>query len=313
VNLVRFALLVACLSASPTADALESSAPSKSDRPAIGILGASASAGFGVRIVGPGGDGPGLVGTRLSEIVLAIEDPPSIVVRDWSTASFFTRPLEIGPSAVRRCLENSPDAVLAIDFLFWFAYGVFDAKGDRIVEESQRDGLFEFGLSLLDSIKVPILVGDLPDMRGANPRMLSRWDVPSVETLDRLNNRLRAWANAKPNVRIFPLGERTRMALEDRGPPTTRPHVAGPRERIGDSSEVARSTDVPSPALVQRDRLHPTFEGLVLMAEAAILAMDGVPAFAQLTAAIGTDGSMPVTDRVRARLLGENAVPAASP
>ncbi|MGA1497830.1 MAG: hypothetical protein ACO38Y_08460, partial [Steroidobacteraceae bacterium] len=46
-------------------------------------------------LVGPGGDGPGAVGTRLCDIVLAIEDPPPVVVRDWSTASFFTRPLEI--------------------------------------------------------------------------------------------------------------------------------------------------------------------------------------------------------------------------
>jgi hypothetical protein len=311
--LAGIVLLAGSLGAAYPANAIESHLRSTTDRPTIGILGASASAGFGVTIVGPAGDGPGVVGTRLSEIVLAIEDPPSIVVRDWSTASFFTRPLEIGPSAVQRCLQNPSDAILAIDFLFWFAYGDLDAKGEPIVEESQRDGLFEVGLSLLDSIEVPILVGDLPDVRGASPRMLSRWQVPSVETLERLNTRLRAWAGSKPNVRVFPLGERTRMALEDRGPPTTGPHVAGPRERIGDSSEVARRTDVPSPALVQRDRLHPTFEGLVLMAEAAILAMDGVPAFAPLASAVGNHDSTPVADRVRARLLGENAVPTASP
>ncbi len=124
-------------------------------------------------VVGPGGDGPGAVGTRLSEIVLAIDEPPPVVVRDWSTASFFTNPLEIGPEAVRRCLDGSPDAILAIDFLFWFAYGAYDAHGERIVDEAERDGLFEFGLSLLESIDVPILVGDLPDVRGESADALA--------------------------------------------------------------------------------------------------------------------------------------------
>ncbi|MGA0871975.1 MAG: hypothetical protein ACO3SJ_03790 [Phycisphaerales bacterium] len=283
------------------------------NRPTIGILGASASAGFGVLVVGPGGDGPGAVGTRLSEIVLAIEEPPPVVVRDWSTASFFTRPLEIGPEAVRRCAEGAPDAILAIDFLFWFAYGAFDAKGDRIFEESQRDALFEFGLSLLDSIEVPILVGDLPDVRGANPRMLSRWQVPSVETLERLNARLRAWAEARPHVRIFPLAERTRIALEDRGPPTNAPGTGGPREDPIESGKDSASSEPPGAPLIQRDRLHPTFEGLVLMTDAAIRAMQDVPAFASLGDALDSDDPRPLAERLRARILGEEAIPATAP
>lgn len=307
--LATMALLGATLSAAWSGTAIAESHHSKADRPTIGILGASASAGFGVLVVGPGGDGPGAVGTRLAEIMLAIEEPPSVVVRDWSTASFFTRPLEIGPEAVRRCVEGSPDAVLAIDFLFWFAYGVSDAKGQRIVEESQRDGLFEFGLSLLDSIEVPILLGDLPDVRGANPRMLSRWQVPSVETLERLNTRLRGWSEARPNVRIFPLAERTRMALEDRGPPRNARGVRGPREEPDDAGEGSHSSDAPKRPLVQRDRLHPTFEGLVLMTEAAILAMEDLPAFAPLGSALGADDPRPLTERLRARILGERPEP----
>ena len=275
------------------------------ERPAIAVLGASASAGFGVLVVGPGGDGPGAVGTRLSEIVLAIDEPPPVVVRDWSTASFFTNPLEIGPEAVRRCLDGSPDAILAIDFLFWFAYGAYDAQGERIVDEAQRDGLFEFGLSLLESIDVPILVGDLPDVRGANPRMLSRWQVPSVETLERLNARLRAWADAKPHVRIFPLSERTRIALEDRGPPKSRDASTGPRE------EAAPQGRSPSPPPLQRDRLHPTFDGLVLITQAAVRTMGDLPASARLVEAMATTESevagradeAALAERIRQRIL----------
>ena len=294
----------AVLGCSPCAPARETVGASRVDRPTIAVLGASASAGFGVLVVGPGGDGPGAVGTRLSEIVLAIDEPPPVVVRDWSTASFFTNPLEIGPEAVRRCLDGSPDAILAIDFLFWFAYGAYDAHGERIVDEAQRDGLFEFGLSLLESIDVPILVGDLPDVRGANPRMLSRWQVPSVETLARLNARLRAWADAKPHVRIFPLSERTRIALEDRGPPRSRDSSAGPRE------DAAPQREPLLPPLLQRDRLHPTFEGLVLMTQAAVQSMGDLPAFAPLIESMATIESevagpaeLVLAERIRRRIL----------
>lgn len=311
-------IAVAILALSSDSSERDANPLDQAQRPTLAILGASASAGFGVMVVGPGGDGPGVVGTRLSEIVLAIDEPPPVVVRDWSTASFFTNPLEIGPEAVRRCLDGSPDAILAIDFLFWFAYGAFDAQGERIVDESQRDGLFEVGLSLLDSIDVPILIGDLPDVRGANPRMLSRWQVPSVETLTRLNERLVAWAEAKPHVRIFPLAERTRIAIEDRGPPKPRAEApTGPRETL-DAPEPP-----PGPPLLQRDRLHPTFEGLVQIAEAALLAMDGIPAIEPLIDAMraieARDSAKAdpaddtgLADQVRARILRSAAGPAAT-
>ena len=302
-------IAVALLALSSDSSERDAKALEPAQRPTLAVLGASASAGFGVMVVGPGGDGPGVVGTRLAEIVLAIDEPPPVVVRDWSTASFFTNPLEIGPEAVRRCLDGSPDAILAIDFLFWFAYGAFDAQGERIVDESQRDGLFEVGLSLLDSIDVPILVGDLPDVRGANPRMLSRWQVPSVETLARLNARLLAWAEAKPHVRIFPLAERTRIALEDRGPPKSR------EEPTESSEEGVAQKQSRLPPLLQRDRLHPTFEGLVLIAEAALRAMEGVPGMEPLIEALDVPAAdeSDLAERIRARLLEAEARPAAAP
>ena len=301
-------IAVAILAISSDSSERDANPLDQAPRPTLAILGASASAGFGVMVVGPGGDGPGVVGTRLSEIVLAIDEPPPVVVRDWSTASFFTNPLEIGPEAVRRCLDGSPDAILAIDFLFWFAYGAFDAQGERIVDESQRDGLFEVGLSLLDSIDVPILVGDLPDVRGANPRMLSRWQVPSVETLARLNARLRAWAEAKPRVKIFPLAERTRIALEDRGPPNSR------EEPAESSEEGVAPKQPPLPPLLQRDRLHPTFEGLVLIAEAALRTMKGVAGIEPLIEALDVAAAeeAELAERIRARLLEAEARPAAA-
>ncbi|MGA1516592.1 MAG: hypothetical protein ACO396_02350, partial [Phycisphaerales bacterium] len=302
----------ALAAAMPSYASADAPAPREPEPWTLGVVGASASAGFGAFVQRSGTEGPPVQGVDLADLVSTLA-PPGTVVSDWSTSMLFHDPCTIAPRALERLLGQRPDAILAIDFLFWFAYGAFDAKGERIVEESQRDALFEFGLSLLDSIEVPILVGDLPDVRGANPRMLSRWQVPSVETLERLNARLRAWAEARPHVRIFPLAERTRIALEDRGPPTNAPGTGGPREDPIESGKDSASSEPPGAPLIQRDRLHPTFEGLVLMTDAAIRAMQDVPAFASLGDALDSDDPRPLADRLRARILGEKAIPATAP
>jgi hypothetical protein len=137
--------------------------------------------------------------------------------------------------------------------------------------------------------------------------------VPSVETLERLNARLRAWAEANPNVRIFPLAERTRIALEDRGPPKNTVRTSGPREDPTESGKDSESIEPPGAPLIQRDRLHPTFEGLVLMTEAAIRAMQDVPAFASLGVALESGDPRRLAERLRTRILGEDVLPADDP
>lgn len=226
--------LVAGAAASPSSDP-----PSRT----VGILGASLSAGFGMHVDGSGGDGPAIVGVRLADLVLALA-PRDTVVSDWSTSMFFRSPSSIGPRAVERLAEISPDVILAIDFLFWFAYGEVDAEGAAIRDEAQRERLFESGLALLDAFEAPIVVGDLPDMRGASRRMLSERQVPAPATIARLNARLREWAASRELVTVLPLESIRRREL-----------AASPDEQR---------------RRLQPDRLHPTFEGLVaILAEAA--------------------------------------------
>jgi hypothetical protein len=203
----------------------------------LGIVGASASAGFGAFVQRSGTEGPPLQGVDLADLVSTLA-PPGTVVSDWSTSMLFHDPCTIAPRALERLLGQRPDAILAIDFLFWFAYGLRDAQGEVIVDERQRDALFEHGLSLLEDLEIPMILGDLPDMRSASDLVLSPRQVPRPETLARLNARLRQWAETRPTVRLVSLEAMRRRWL-------------------------GAAPDGGIPRQLQRDRLHPTFEGLV--------------------------------------------------
>ena len=112
----------------------------------------------------------------------------------------FRDPAKTGQKEVLMAKRRKPDAVVAIDFLFWFVYGY--VSGDP---EAQRAAGLERGLALLDQLEVPLMVGDLPDMRGAANRMLKARQIPSVVVLERLNRRLRSWADERGDVTLVPL------------------------------------------------------------------------------------------------------------
>ena len=113
-----------------------------------------------------------------------------------------------------------------------------------------------FALNLLEQLNVPVVVGNLPDVRNAIGKMLSNNQVPSKESLDELNKRIHSWGNEHDNVSIIDvftlwnkvLHDEEIVLLEHTWP-------AGSREK-----------------LLQKDMLHTTFEGTVaaslLVAEA---------------------------------------------
>lgn len=265
-------------------------------RPCIAIIGASASAGFGVFVEGPGGDGPGIVDLRLRDLLEAVVEPCPVTFSDWSTAMFFRDPIDVGRESVERAMAVEPAAVLAIDYLFWFAYGSHDAEGRPIREESQREALFEIGLANLDRLSAPILVGDLPNAKGASTRILSERQIPAPETLARLNARLEAFAAERPRIRVLRLSEEMRRAKEL--------DAARPPPAVGDDG-----TPVPSirrPRL-QRDRMHPTFDGLVEIARASLLAMREVPAMGTLATEVDDVELEDLRSRIQSRVLNGSA------
>ena len=179
-------------------------APAQTDAPAmpkrIHIIGASVSGGFE--------DGPLFGAEEAGESVTVHH-----VLKRWADGevrvsthsplemcTLFQDPVEIGKKMVERAKKKKADIVVAVDFPFWFAYGY--VRGE---EKQARMRRFEVGLKYLASFDVPVLVGDLPDMTGATPRLLKPRQIPSPEILAALNVRLKAWAAERDNVTLVPL------------------------------------------------------------------------------------------------------------
>ena len=209
----------------------------------IAVLGASVSAGFGLRSEVGRPLGLGEVVTR----ALLVETAPTV---QEASEFLFASPEGAGKKMIERLVAKEPSVLIAVDFLFWFAYGL------RTSSEKHRER-FEVGLALLDTFECPIVVGDLPDMSHAlesEVRMLMEKHVPEASVLKALNARLETWAKKRPNVHVMPLAQFVeRMNRGDK------------IELRGNTWENARDR------VLQPDLLHPTVEGTVGM---VLLALD---------------------------------------
>ncbi len=156
----------------------------------IAVLGASVSGGFAA---------PPIATTLRAGL------PPSAEVLDQASVMFFRDPPGNGAAAVEAAIAHRATLTIAVDFLFWFAYLDADAA-------TRQRGL-EQGLALLDRLPGTLAVGDLPDMRGAHPRMLTPASVPPADQLDALNQRIRQWAAARPATLVVPLAAWTKPLL----------------------------------------------------------------------------------------------------
>jgi hypothetical protein len=207
-------------------------------RPSIrlGIIGASASDGFGLNV-------------RLADAIGVRLDSKMAAVEDYASSNFFFFPDREGKNQIEQVLKSKPHAVFAADYLFWFGYG-------RIPDEDRLAKL-EKGLALLGQLELPVIAASLPDMRASVGKMLRKEQVPSKETLAKLNARIAEWAGTKKNVVLVPIAE----ALE--------------RMRTGEDPKL-KGMPWPNnaiPALLQDDQLHPTIDGLAVLAE---LCLDGL-------------------------------------
>ncbi|MBL9079145.1 MAG: hypothetical protein JNL08_16705 [Planctomycetes bacterium] len=119
----------------------------------------------------------------------------------------FMDPLGTGKEQIDGVAKARPDVVVAIDFLFWFAYGHVDLADEAAARQAQ----FAKGLELLGTLTMPVVVGDLPDMTGAERRMLKPKQIPSAEVLKALNAELAKFVQAHPNVHLVPLAETVRQ------------------------------------------------------------------------------------------------------
>lgn len=250
----------------PTAAEAHSGTDAKTLR--IAVIGASASAGFGCVIRERREDGEWSASFDLAGMLKLACPDDAIVTSDLATGNFFLAPMRIGAKAVERAVRFEADCVVALDFLFWFLYGVEGPDGKLVEKEEDRLAKFERGLAMLEAITAPVLLGDLPDMRAAQGRMLGKRQVPARETLDAANARLAEWAAKRPNVRIVPLSSMQADLASGDGL-----EIAGTRLKPSDGAP-----------LLQRDALHPAPLGL------AGLACELRPRIAD---ACGIDGDCP--------------------
>lgn len=200
----------------------------KKDLSRIVFIGASVSDGFG----------NGLPPSVLAQRVL--KDRGFKILR-FTSSLFFMQPLKIGPLQMRRALKAKPTLLIGIDFLFWFGYGWMnkDARMKRL----------EKGLALLDQFPGKILVGNLPDMHGADPRMLAPRQIPAVGTLKTMNDRIAQWVKKRPRVRLFDLSA----------------HVDRMRKKgivLPSRDKRVRPRRISAKELMSKDRLHPSKQGV---------------------------------------------------
>lgn len=205
---------VAPVVVAPVDAAVDAAAPLVLTR--IAVVGASVSAGF--------------TAPRIAEAMRAAGTSEVIDAADlW----MFRDPDGNGAAQIATAAAAKPSLVVALDFLFWFAY-----------QPSDRAASLERGLTLLATLDGPLAVGDLADMRGADPRMLPPTSVPPADELAAMNARIAAWAAARPGTVVLPLAA------------WTAPLLAGAEVELAPGERIAASS------LLFLDGLHPNPLGL---------------------------------------------------
>jgi hypothetical protein len=230
----------------------------------LAVIGASASAGFGIVVeVEKESSSPKKETDdfdtaqppetvkrmiRLVDLIDEADQEDRLIELDLSSHMFFTRPFRYGRSSVDRTLSWKPDLVFAIDFLFWYVYG---AQPEETRVQTLEKGLEE--LERLAATGVPIVIGTVPDLYGVDSFVLMEDQIPETDTVKESNRLIEEWAKKRENVAVVPIFELNRR-LSDGGPIEIGPHTWHPkRDRI---------------ELIAPDKLHPTYEGLICLAQA---------------------------------------------
>ena len=167
----------------------------------VAVIGASVSAGYGLQT-----DLKAQV--KLGDILECLVEGEGEDGLDLGSNMLFRSPKTVGADQVDAALLHRPTLVIAVDFLFWFAYGRSGGSTQDRVERVDE------ALALLDRFKCPVLVGDIPDMsmalKGKGPfgfPLITRNMIPPEPARVAINKHLQKWAKARPRVTIAPLSE----------------------------------------------------------------------------------------------------------
>jgi hypothetical protein len=232
------ALLLACWFAVP-ASLTAQKAPTR-----VHVIGASVSGGF---VDGPlfgaetQGDSVSMrhMLKKWSDGEVKVTTHPALAM--WN---LFKDPVGTGRAEIDLAKKRKADLVVAVDFPFWFAYGYVSGP-----ELAARMELLETGLKYLQELQVPVVIGDLPNMKGAAVRMMSPRQVPSEPVLKALNARLKKFADNNDKVTLVPMAQIVHELKVD--------GVKLPLE----GGELQTKPG----ALLQEDQLHATRLGMALL------------------------------------------------
>ena len=201
----------------------------------IVVVGASLSAGFGL-------EAETKTATSFADVLNATINAEHGRVSNQAQSVFFIDPDGYGRLMIDQAKKLKPTLVIAVDFPFWFGYGS--------LPEEERLGLAKRGLSLLDEIECPIVVGNYPDMTEAiDGGILSVIQVPNKETLAALNSLIGEWITKRPKRYLVDIAEHVELIR------------ASKDILVGSGWKGARVDE-----LMQADRLHPTVVGSAVMA-----------------------------------------------
>jgi hypothetical protein len=227
------------------------------------VIGASVSDGFGVRLRTAREDGRTVVvGVDMRTLLRAAARDADTAVLSHASSMYFSDPARFARESVRKAIADKPSLVLAVDWLFWNAYGTDGVRMPQARTCEERLQQLERGLNELAPLAdsgVPLVLGDLPDMQAAvGGGMLSQVMVPDPACLAQLNARVREWCSKRPNVMLVNLADVVQRVLDGK------PVRACNRDWC--------ETDLGP--LLQRDRLHPTLNGTLAVVAAALEAAD---------------------------------------
>jgi hypothetical protein len=204
------------------------------------LIGASATAGFTESEPLGGPYTPMFELDRYLNAALLVKHEP---IRNVASTFFFLQPELEGRRQIEQALQANATLVVGIDFLFWFCYGKANSNEDRL------DRL-EVALKLLESLKIPLVIGDIPDASAAGNRILTPDQIPNAKLIHTANIRLKRWVESRRNTVIVPLAQFMSAAAANQ-----------PLVVHGQSFPEGKTR-----IFLQDDKLHPSPPGCALLA-----------------------------------------------
>lgn len=218
----------------------------------IAVVGASASAGFGLkREVGRD--------TALADLLVAAAPEVFDDVLDLGDAFFFVDPDGNLATALEKLRVFRPEVVVGSDVQFWFGYGA-KPMSERVPHLLECLTTLESFAVEMDAI---VLVGDFPDVRDASFLMMPPHYEPDDATLAELNATVHAWCDEHERFVLVPMAGFVDQIK-----------AGEPIELRGGSFDTEDSG-----TWLQRDGLHPTLFGTAALALLSLEALARVEPF----------------------------------